>query len=86
MPIYMSALVNVHTFGWKQALSQVHEEDLMDFKKRAFDRPNEGGNPRESTEVVIYHQVLKSWLRSSVKNTRSYYQVSSRCPTLTSYV
>ncbi|KAD4177951.1 hypothetical protein E3N88_26542 [Mikania micrantha] len=56
------------TFGWKHALSQEHEADFEKSKKRAFDRPNEGEDARESTGV------LKSWLKGSVKNTRSYYQ------------
>ncbi|KAD5802331.1 hypothetical protein E3N88_13691 [Mikania micrantha] len=32
--------------------SRVHEADFEDFKNRAFDRPNEGGNTRESTGVI----------------------------------
>ncbi|KAL8252454.1 hypothetical protein R6Q59_036147 [Mikania micrantha] len=49
----MSALGNELTFGWKHALSQEHEADFENSKKRAFNRPNEGGNTREYTDNAM---------------------------------
>ncbi|KAD2394124.1 hypothetical protein E3N88_41101 [Mikania micrantha] len=77
LPINRSALGNVTDFGWKLICSQVLEADFENIKGRDFNRSNGRGNARGSTGVLTYLQVLKSWLRSSVKNIRNDYHNAS---------